>query len=258
MRTSTWPSSQALPALAGRGAPGSIAAGGGKSTPRRSRSLDLAPAAHRNRATLLEQWARAACTAMWPNWRSRRPSLEKQSASDPAAPGEALPAGRALTGHRRRCSALGDPRPEGDERRRLCRLQQEPPGPDSSRRDAEQTGVLMIDGDFAESYPERWKPPLESPRLASLSPRARPRLRSCSALVTLGDPHAVRTCAGRSSSPIDQGKSRGAAIDLRKPGARPQQLPRSRAGAPLAAGEGVEFCRRRGSPRSRSRCPANA
>jgi predicted ATPase/class 3 adenylate cyclase len=206
-----------------------------------ARALELAPEGHRERAFLLERWAKAA--QQQGRLDEARAALEEAIALY-REQGENVDAGRALTGVVAVHWALGDPRRQEAIAEALALLEAQPPGPELVAAYAELAGVRMEDA----AYPEAIEISERSSQLASalgLPEPARGLGFGASARANLGGRQGLDDMRRMLALSIERGKSRdaGAIYGNLAEASWHYEGPQS---ALAICREGVEFCERRG------------
>ena len=206
-----------------------------------AKALELAPAGHPARATLLERWAQAA----QPQGRleEARAALE-EAISLYREHGEPLAEGRALTALVAVLWALGDPRRKQAIAEALAVLEAHAPGPELVAAYAELAGVQFVNGAFPEaiSAGERAREIASELRLPE---PARALGFAAASRCHLGERRGLEDLRRAITLSVEQGRSRAAAVDYGNLAIGLGHYRGPEAGL-AASREGVEFCERRG------------
>ena len=206
-----------------------------------ARALELAPEGHRERAFMLEGWAKAA--QQQGRLDEARAALEEAIALY-REQGENVDAGRALTGVVAVHWALGDPRRKEAIAESLAMLEAQPPGLELVAAYAELAGVRLEDAAYSEAIETSER----SSQLASelgLPEPARALGFGASARANLGGRRGLDEMRRALELSVERGKSRdaGAIYSYLSQACWEYEGPQS---ALAVCREGIEFCKRRG------------
>jgi class 3 adenylate cyclase/tetratricopeptide (TPR) repeat protein len=206
-----------------------------------ARALELAPAGHPQRASLLERWAQAA--QQQGRLEEARVALEEAIALY-RQQRESVAAGRALTALSSVLQGLGDPRREEAIAEALGLLEAEPPGPER----VAASGQLAATRHVGSAYPEARMAAERALELAAelgLPEPARAVGYLGGARSYLGERQGLEDMRRALALALEQGQGRAAAVLHNNLAVVSWQYEGPQA-ALAACREGIDFCERRG------------
>ncbi|HVS10358.1 MAG TPA: adenylate/guanylate cyclase domain-containing protein [Planctomycetota bacterium] len=207
-----------------------------------AKALELIPAGHRERPSLLERWA--STVQQLGRLREARAALEEAIVLY-REQGDSVAAGRALTALPIVLANLGDPHREAPLTEAIALLEAQPPGPELVAAYGELAGLKLV---FLSDYPEVIKAADRALQLAAelgLPEPARARGFRGSARASLGDREGLDDLRRALALSVERGESRDAGIFHANLSEALSYYDGPEAALAVAR-EGVEFTGRRG------------
>jgi tetratricopeptide (TPR) repeat protein len=206
-----------------------------------AKALELCPAGHAERASLLERWAQAA-------QQQGRYTEAEQALGEALAlyreRGESVPAGRVLTVLASVLRRLGDPRREEALGEALALLETQPGGPELVAAYAELAAVRSVGAAFPEAMAAAERALALAAELGLAEPARALGVRG-GARCYLGERQGLEDMRRALQLAIEQGQGRAAAV-LNNNLALVRWLYEGPQAALAACREGIDFCERRG------------